>query len=141
MIPVSNDFYAGMVSPSLVLIYPCSCEASLYPHSVKEYHVPFFESSSPWRLLAWSGQISSFQLLHVDTWLSLNQPMGKAGMGVFGHVKTGNSGRGSRGINGLDMLFDPTDVIWLNAWAHNMNPTNYDWHCGYELWIEDEGNF
>lgn len=103
---------------------------------VKEYHPFYITGLDYWRLRAWSGQISSFPLLHVDTWLSLNQPTGKAGVGVFGHVKSGNSGRGSAGLTDLNMVFNPGDVLWLNAWVHNMNRSPYDCHCGYELWLE-----
>jgi len=108
----------------------------LQPNEVKEYHLLAFTGLDFWRLRAWSGQISTFPLLHVDTWLSLNYPMGKAGQGVFGHVKAGNSGRGSAGLTDLDILFGPGDVIWANLWAHNMQRTPYDLHFGYEIWLE-----
>ena len=90
---------------------------------VREYHMLAVTGLDFWRLRAWSGQISSFPLLHADTWLSLNRPTGKAGEGIFGQIKTGDSGYGVGALSDLDMLFGQGDCLYLNAWAHSMKRT------------------
>ena len=84
------------------------------------------------RLLGWSGQISSFPKLHVDTWLSLDQPSSKEGNGVFGMVKCGDSGRGGASMENIDVWI--SGLGYLNFWAHNMLRSPCDFHCSYEIY-------
>lgn len=90
----------------------------------------------PWgyRLVGWSAQISTFPLLHVDTWLSLGAALPKEGDNVLGHCKTGDAGRGQASMQSLNLPLSAP--LYLNYWCHSMARIPLDWHCSVELYYE-----
>lgn len=121
----------------------------------------------PITILGWEGAISSFgpippsiydikktpqdaanlytgpaaSGMHVDTWLSIGAPTAKMANGVFGLMKTGDTGAGRGGNMGLQLPIPVNVKLYLNYWCHNMrrplNPLGADdWHVGYALFYE-----
>lgn len=88
------------------------------------------------QISALTAYISSFPLLHVDIWLSLNKPAGKGDYGLVHKFGCGNTGGVVSDLPWMELPMKPTDVIYLNYWAHNMNKTPYDFHSGYVIYYD-----
>lgn len=108
-----------------------------------------YNISLPITIVGWEGAISSFSTIppynqadahsgmHVDTWMSMGVPTGKMANGVFGVLKTGDSGVANN--NNVGISLNLNNKLYLNYWAHNMrraiNPQGTDdWHVGYTLY-------
>ena len=90
------------------------------------------------RLQHLEGKLSSFVKVHVDTWLTLGAACAKGdkqGQGIFGILKTGDSGHDSSYLVWLDLPITD-NRIYVNYWAHNMLDAPFDWHGGYVIYYE-----
>jgi len=114
----------------------------LKPYEVVETHPPMIvKFSSPIKIKAITGTISSFPRLHVQFVLRLQPKEGlpafwilKPQTDVFGVFNCGNSGVGRLNISGLNIV---TDKLYFYWWGHNMHLWYKDFHGSYTIYYEE----
>ncbi len=130
------DFYAGMIPATrLARLAWTGIPPLKVVEGSKAYDITPGDITE---ITALEGAISSFPLLHVDTWLSLNKAAGKGDYGIFGMMKTGNQAAAalSHQIGSPGLTMKPIDFLVLNYWSHNMNRIAYDFHVGYVIYYQ-----
>jgi hypothetical protein len=138
----SFDFYGGFV-PSGYKDYQTCRLLGRKPNSfnswgvIENFERKVFKAKVK-KILGIKGSISSFELLHVGCWISIDGPVGKEGPlnSIVGRWETGGSGSADEYIP-MNIVFAKYPKYFIiNYWAHNMYQVPYDWHTGFVVYFE-----